>query len=126
MAHSASDEVLAFFEEWSTAASMMEAIRRRFTPETVWENVGLSRTVGAEEAVAFTEVFFKQANIARGEVVVDHIAQSGDVVLTERSDIFYDSDGKHALTIKLMGALEMDGPRILSWRDYFDTRSFTP
>lgn len=118
------EEVLTYFEEWTTVEAMIASMQRRFTPETVWENVGMSRTLGAEEAIGFTQLFFGQLGVARGEVIVDHIAAVGNVVLTERTDIFYGAGGTPVLSIKLMGVLEMDGPNILAWRDYFDTKAF--
>lgn len=116
------DEVLAFFAEWVTVDRMREAMRDRFTPETVWENVGIATTIGIEQGIAFSDGFLAQFGVARGEVVIDHIAASGQSVLTERSDIFYDAAGTQLMSIKLMGILEMDGPRILRWRDYCDTK----
>ncbi len=116
-------EVLAFFDEWGLGkADMIEAMRRRFTPETVWENVGIATTVGFDQAMMFLDGFGAQYPFERGEVVVHHAAAKGNVVLTERTDIFYDADGKQIISIKLMGIFEMDGPKILAWRDYFDTK----
>ncbi len=118
------DEVLGFFAEWATVPMMLASMRARFTDATVWENVGLATTVGAEAAVAFMDGFNKQFDIVRGEVVVDHIAAVGNFVLTERTDIFYRADNSVAASIRLMGVFEMDGPRIVKWRDYFDTKGF--
>jgi limonene-1,2-epoxide hydrolase len=114
------DEILAFFTEWNSMEAMYDSLRRRFTAATVWENVGFAKTTGAEEAVAFMQAFDAQMKLARGEVITHHIAAAGNVVLTERTDIFYDRAGKAVLTIPLMGIFEMDGPHVLAWRDYFD------
>jgi limonene-1,2-epoxide hydrolase len=116
------DEVLAFFREWATTPEMVASFRARFTPQTVWENVGAARTVGAEEAVALLDALNGKAGITEGEVVVHHIAAVGPVVLTERTDVFYRADGGLAASIRVMGVFEMDGPKILGWRDYFDPR----
>lgn len=115
-------EVLAFFEEWKTVEENLAGIRRRFTPQTVWDNVGVAKLTGIDEAIAFSEGFFKQFDVGRGEVILHHIASVGEVVLTERTDNFYDTKGKLVFSVKLMGILEMDGPKILGWRDYFDTK----
>lgn len=115
-------EVLAFFEEWKpTLADMLASMDKRFTSETVWENVGLSRTVGFEQARAFMESFAGSNPIESAEVIVHHIAAMGNAVLTERTDNFHDKDGNLVLSIPLMGVFEMDGPKIVAWRDYFDT-----
>jgi limonene-1,2-epoxide hydrolase len=119
----AQSEVLAFFEEWGLAKSdMIEAMRRRFTPETVWENVGVATTVGFDQAMMFLDGFSAQFDFERGEVIVHNIATAGNVVLTERTDNFYDAAGKQIVSIKLMGIFEMQGSKILAWRDYFDTK----
>lgn len=119
---SALAEVLAFFDEWKpTLADMLASMEKRFTDSTVWENVGLSRTVGYAEAKAFMDAFAQAKPIERGEVIVHLSAQVGNVVLTERTDNFYGKDGNQIVSIRLMGVFEMDGPKIVAWRDYFDT-----
>jgi len=115
-------EVQAFFTEWRpTLADMLAAMERRFTNETVWENVGLSKTVGFAEAKAFMDGFAQMYPIESAEVIVHHIAAHGNIVLTERTDNFFDAMGRQIVSIKLMGVFEMDGPKIVAWRDYFDT-----
>lgn len=115
-------EVLAFFDEWKpTLGDMLASMQRRFTDETVWENVGISKTTGFAEAKAFMDGFAQMFPIESGEVIVHHAAANGHVVLTERTDNFYDKDGQQIVSIRLMGVFEMDGPRIIAWRDYFDT-----
>lgn len=116
------DEVLAFFRESSgSKEDMMSAMQSRFTAETLWENVGVATTVGLDQANQFVEGFLARIAFERCEVVVHHAAATGNVVLTERSDIFYGPDGQEMLSLRLMGALEMDGSHIVAWRDYFDT-----
>lgn len=115
-------EVLAFFDEWKpTVPDMLAAMEKRFTDATVWENVGLSRTVGFAEAKAFMDAFAGANPIESAEVIVHHAAEAGKAVLTERTDNFHDKDGNLILSIRLMGVFEMDGPKIIAWRDYFDT-----
>jgi limonene-1,2-epoxide hydrolase len=115
-------EVLAFFDEWKpTLADMLASMKKRFTDDTVWENVGISKTTGYAEAKAFMDGFAQMFPIESGEVIVHHAAAHGNIVLTERTDNFLDKDGKQIVSIRLMGVFEMDGPKILGWRDYFDT-----
>lgn len=116
------EEVLTFFREWATVPEMREAFLRRFTPETIWENVGASRTVGGEEAVALLDALNQKEGIVRGEVIVHNVAAAGNVVHTERTDIFHRADDSLAASIRVMGIFEMDGSRILGWREYFDPR----
>jgi limonene-1,2-epoxide hydrolase len=116
------NDVLAFFEEWKPSlAAMLASMEKRFTDQTIWENVGLSKTTGFAEAKAFMDGFVQMFAIETAEVIVHHAAAHGNVVLTERTDNFYDKDGNQIVSIKLMGVFEMDGPKIVAWRDYFDT-----
>lgn len=118
----AKSEVLAFFAEWKpTLGDMLASMERRFTPDTVWENVGISKTTGFPEAKAFMDEFAKAYPIESGEVIIRNIASNGNVVLTERTDNFYDKARQRIVSLDLMGVLEMDGAKIKSWRDYFDT-----
>lgn len=51
-------EVLAFFDEWKpTLGDMLSSMEKRFTDETIWENVGMSKTTGFAEAKAFMDNF---------------------------------------------------------------------
>jgi limonene-1,2-epoxide hydrolase len=115
-------EVLTFFEEWKPSLpDMLASMEKRFTDQTIWENVGMSKTTGTAEAIAFMNGFVQMYPIESADVIVHHAAACGNVVLTERTDNFFDKDGKQVVSIKLMGVFEMDGPHIVAWRDYFDT-----
>ena len=116
------DEVRAFFNEWGTMDELRASIRARFTPKTVWDNVGVSTTVGVEEAIGFLDHYEQKFKPARGEVIVEHIAATGNFVFNERIDNFYRADGSTINSVKAVGLLEMDGPKILRFSDYFDTR----
>lgn len=48
------------------------------------------------------------------------IAADGNKVLTERLDRFERTDSREIGAAKVMGILELDGNRIIAWRDYFD------
>ena len=119
------DEALAFFRESSgSREDMLSAMERRFTAHTCWENVGVGTTVGSDQARQFIEGFLGRIPFDHCAIVVHHAAATGNVVLTERSDIFYGPDGQEMLSLRLMGALEMDCPHIVAWRDYFHTSGF--
>jgi limonene-1,2-epoxide hydrolase len=116
------DEVLTFFNEWTTMDRMRGSIRSRFTPTTIWDNVGVITTVGVEEAIEYLDRYDEKFSPARGEVIVKHIAATGSIVFNERIDIFYRADGSMINSVPCVGVLEMDGAKILRFTDYFDTR----
>src|SRR5258708_37697198 len=107
------DEVVAFFNEWGTMDELRASVRARFTTKTVWDNVGLSTTVGVEQAIEFLDRYEEKFKPARGEVLIEHIAATGNIVFNERIDNFYRADGSRINSVRAVGLLEMDGPKIL-------------
>lgn len=96
------------------------AIRRWFTPKTVWVNEGVSTTTGIDEAIAFLERPGRSPDIAAVHFDMLAIAADGNRVLTERLDRFVRADGSEVARVKLMGIFEVEGDCIVAWRDYFD------
>jgi limonene-1,2-epoxide hydrolase len=94
------------------------AIRRWFTPQTVWNNVGIASTTGIEQAIGFIDELEKSMGIATVRVEMLAIAADGNRVLTERLDIFERADGSEIGRTTLMGIYELDGDHIAAWRDY--------
>ena len=90
-----------------------------FTPQTVWENVGVAVTTGIDEAKAFTQSFPIEFEYMSVEVL--HMAAVGNVVMTERIDHFHDKAGHIVFSIRVAGTFEIENGRIVHWRDYFDT-----
>src|SRR3546814_16914356 len=103
------EEVLTFFREWATVPEMREAFLRRFTPETRWENVGASRTVGGEEAVALLDALNQQESNVRGEGIVHNVEAADKRVTTERPDIFTLADDSLDTYTKGRGRVKMEG-----------------
>ncbi|MBV9841159.1 MAG: nuclear transport factor 2 family protein [Sphingomonadaceae bacterium] len=121
---------LAVVTEFLTAISgshenaFANAVRRWFTPETVWDNVGLLTTIGADEAIAAWQGFGASGlHSLRVETLA--IAAQGSKVLTERVDHMLDAGGNTTGQVAVMGIFEVgDDGRILRWSDYFDPTPF--
>ena len=105
--------------------SFHDLVRRHFTAETVWENVGLSVTTGPDEAIGLMDQFEAKMGIAGLTVDTLTIAASGNKVLTERIDYFWKANGDSAGQLRVMGIFEVAGDKIVSWQDYFDTAAFS-
>lgn len=121
------ETVEAFIARWGKSVDdFRSAIRDWFTPETVWDNVGIARTTGIDEALAFFERFAAQAGFVSFDVEMINIAAAGNVVLTERVDraVLPDGSVRGGPGLRVMGAFEVDGPKIVAWRDYLDTAPF--
>jgi limonene-1,2-epoxide hydrolase len=118
--------VIDFFNRWGpTKGDLKQSMRDYLGDDGIWENVGLAVTRGADEAIGFIDGFDAQMPFEYISVEMLHGAATGNVVLTERIDHLHAADGKILLSIRMMGALEVEGGRIVRWRDYYDTASLS-
>lgn len=116
------ETVTIFLKRFSEGKEgLYDSIRRWFTPETVWENVGLVVTTGPEEAMALLGQFEQRAGIASVTIELLAIAADGGKVLTERIDHLMAADGTEVEGTGVMGVFEIENDKIVAWRDYFDT-----
>lgn len=118
------ETVSAFLAAWDRPGGLAQAIRDMFTADAVWENVGMSKTSGPDEAMVVLAGFGQQADSLRMRVDTLAIAADGNRVLTERIDHICDADGKSVMAFPVMGIFELEGGKIAAWRDYFDTAGF--
>ena len=117
--------VTAFLAECGKSkAAMLAAFRQNFSPDCVWENVGMTKTTGPEEAIALMGQFETGAGISYFGVENLAVAAQGNKVLTERIDTMISADGKPMKTLNVMGTFEVRNGKIAAWRDYFDTAGF--
>jgi len=116
--------VIAFLDAWEGQGGIAQAFRDYFTPDTMWENIGMSNTTGPDEAMAVLAGFGESADKVSMRVDNLAVAQIGGKVLTERVDHILDADGKPAMSIPVMGIFETQDGKITAWRDYFDTAGF--
>ena len=127
--HEANDETnaIAVVQDYlsavgPTAESFWRSFDTFFDENTVWENVGVSRTVGRDEAIGFARAFPVPFDHMRIEDLT--LGAVGSRVYAERLDHFCQRDGTIVLTIRALGFFEIRGRRIQFWRDYFDTAGF--
>lgn len=114
----------AFMATWAEPNSFEAAFNQYFTADCLYENVGLSKTQGPAEALAFFAAFSQQCPFVNITMDILAIAAVGDTVLMERIDYLNDANGQALLTIPLMGVMKVRDGRIYEWRDYFDTAPF--
>ena len=122
MARAPIDIIQDFLDVWSAGPEPLEAaIRALFRPDTEWVNVGISRTVGPDEALALGAKFEAAMGYAKILVETTAIAANGNVVLTERIDRLIAPDGREMGVFAIAGIFELDDDgRLLRWRDYTD------
>lgn len=98
----------------------LDAIVGAFTDDAVYHNIPLDPVTGPEAIRTFIEGFI--GGVDAVEFQIRNIVGSGNVVLTERVDVFV-APGKR-IELPVMGTFELRDGRIAAWRDYFDLQSF--
>lgn len=110
--------VRRFCDEWS--GGDLDAIVAYFTDDATYHNIPVDPVTG-RDAIRETIAGFT-AGVDKVEFRVHNIVAEGDIVLTERTDVFVTA----AKTIELpvMGTFEVANGQIAAWRDYFDLNQF--
>ena len=110
--------VRRFCAVWSTVNP--DEIAEFFTDDAVYHNIPMDPITGRDAIQTFIGGFAggaKQINFRVNNIVAD-----GDVVLTERVDVFELPNGKVELPV--MGTFEVKDGKIAAWCDYFDMKQF--
>ena len=110
--------VRRFCAVWSNVDP--DVIAEFFTDDAVYHNIPMDPITGRDAIKSFI------AGFAGGAEQIDfrvrNIVADGDVVLTERVDVFVMPNGKVELPV--MGTFEVRDGKIAAWRDYFDLKQF--
>jgi len=110
--------VRRFCAVWSNVDP--DDIAEFFTDDAVYHNIPMDPITGREAIKSFI------AGFAGGAEQIDfrvrNIMAEGDVVLTERVDVFVMANGKVELPV--MGTFEVRDGKIATWRNYFDMKQF--
>ena len=110
--------VRRFCDAW--ADGDVDALIAFFTDDAVYHNIPISPVTGKDAIRTTIEGF--TAGVDKIEFRVNAIAVDGDVVLTERVDVFTTPD--KSIELPVMGTFETRDGKIAAWRDYFDLNQF--
>ena len=113
------DLIRRFCDEFAKGSSVDEIVAY-FTDDAVYHNIPVEPAVGPEAIKAVFSMF--TTGVDRMEFKILNIVGEGNVVLTERVDVFVMPN----VTIELpvMGAFEVRDGKIAKWRDYFDLNQY--
>ena len=112
------DVVRRFCDAW--ADGDLDALLAFFTPDAVYHNIPLDPVTGVD-AIRTTIAGFT-GGVDKIEFRVLNLAADGDVVLTERVDVF--TTPVRSIELPVMGTFEVRDGKIAAWRDYFDLNQF--
>jgi limonene-1,2-epoxide hydrolase len=100
---------------------MIESFRTTLAPDVVWENSGMPAIRSCDEAIGLLADQEHGLGVAAVDVEMVHMAEIGNVVLTERVDTLRRADGTAIIAVSLVGILELnEAGQITAWREYFD------
>jgi limonene-1,2-epoxide hydrolase len=112
------DVVRAFCAEWERGD--VDAIIGYFTDDAVYHNIPLDPLKGRDAIRSMIEMFTTGVN--RIEFRVHNIVADGNVVLTERVDVF--ELPQKTIELPVMGTFEVRDGKVAAWRDYFDLQQY--
>ena len=118
MAATPTEVVKAFCDAWG--ARDIDAIVDAVTDDCVYHNIPMDPVVGPEAIRTFIEGF--TTGVDKIEFRMLNLAASGDVVFTERVDVFTYPD--NTVELPVAGVFEVRDGKIAAWRDYFDVNMF--
>lgn len=118
MSDSPTEVVRRFCAAWSD--NDLDALMAFFTDDAVYHNIPIDPVKGVDTIRSTIEGFTQ--GVEKIEFRVDNIAADGDIVMTERVDVFH-LPGK-AIELPVMGTFEVQDGKIAAWRDYFDMQQF--
>jgi limonene-1,2-epoxide hydrolase len=98
----------------------VDALVAYFADDAVYHNIPISPVSGKDAIKTTIEGF--TAGVEKIEFRVNAISGDGDVVLTERVDVFTTPD--KVIELPVMGTFEIRAGKIAAWRDYFDLNQF--
>ena len=92
----------------------------RLGEDVVWHNVGMPKVRGISRVGKLMRLFNKPQY--GFEAVMHHIAENGNVVLTERTDVLIWR--RLRIEFWVCGTFEVRDGKIVVWRDHFDNVDF--
>lgn len=109
-----------FYGLWSD--DRMEDALVMLTEDVLYNNIPFPNITGRDGVRKF-HVDFGFGKDFRAEFKIVNIAAAGNIVLSERVDIFYHNSGG-TITLPVMGTVTIENGMITVWRDYFDPADF--
>jgi limonene-1,2-epoxide hydrolase len=111
--------VREFCEAWSRRDA--EELTAYFADDGVYHNMAMDPLVGKDAIRGFLTGFL--SGVTSAEFRIHHLVADGDVVLTERVDVFTLAGREGAFPVS--GTFEIRDGKIAAWRDYFDMAQVT-
>lgn len=109
-----------FLDLWT--ADRMDDALTMVTDDVYYHNLPFPVIIGRDGVRQF-HIDFGFGKDWRAEFEIINIAAAGNVVLSERLDVFYHSSGAK-ISLPVMGSITIEDGMITTWRDYFNSTDF--
>jgi limonene-1,2-epoxide hydrolase len=103
-----------FCDAWSRRN--VDELLGYFAVDAVYHNIPIDPAQGRDAIRNVMMLFVPMSKEITFEI--KHLAEEGNIVLTERVDRFVMDGG--TIELPVMGVFEVQGGKIKAWRDYFD------
>jgi limonene-1,2-epoxide hydrolase len=107
-----------FCEAWSRRD--IDELLGYFTEDAIYHNMPIEPAQGHDAIRNVMNLFVPMSKEITFEI--KHLAEEGNVVLTERVDRFVMDGG--TIELPVMGVFEVERGKIKAWRDYFDMQTY--
>ena len=113
------DLIREFCDAFGKGATIDEIVAY-FTDDAVYHNIPVDPVVGPDGIRGVFEMF--TTGVERIEFRVLNLVGEGNVVMTERVDVF--TLPNKVIELPVMGIFEVRDGKIAKWRDYFDLNQY--
>lgn len=112
--------VVGFLDSWGPGAwpHMLDGYDEWLTEDFRWENTGSPPCVGKAAAMEFLTKLHTTLEMEWCTAELRNLASRGDIVLTERVDRVFLTDGSEAIAIPIMGCFTVRHGKIARYADY--------
>jgi len=107
-----------FCDAWSRRD--IDELLGYFTEDAIYHNMPIDPAQGHDAIRNVMMLFVPMSKEITFEI--KHLAEEGNIVLTERVDRFVMDGG--TIELPVMGVFEVQGGKITAWRDYFDMQTY--
>ena len=111
--------VREIFAMWVTGLEgCVESFEKHCHPDLHWWNSARGAVEGREVCIQGLHTMQEMTQFSTTKVEIRNVQAKPGQVMIERSDDLYDMDGNLIAAVPVVGVLEFEGDKIISWRDY--------
>jgi limonene-1,2-epoxide hydrolase len=117
--------VRTFFEAYGdTYQDVRNSFERYLSENCEWVNPGMPTAHGRNAILELLDASHKALGLEGTPVTIRNVAGNENIVFVERVDKLVGPGGHVLLDLPVVGVFEVEGDRIVRWREYADSALF--